>query len=72
MEESVKNIEKYLKSITKSLETIAKNTTEKIKEVESERDEAIKDANEIIAILEQENIPVSDNVEEEIITSLQD
>ena len=72
MEETLKNIEKYLKSIAKSLEVIAKNTTEKIKEVESERDEAIENANQIIAILEDENIKLSEEAKDKITNSLQD
>lgn len=73
--------EKYIKSIAKSLETIAsvlsdENKREKEemkKELEKEKrekEDAIETGNEIIAILESENINVSKDIKDDIITSL--
>ena len=83
MEENMKEILKYLKSIAKSLETIAKVENEEnkreiaemkqeIKDKEKEKQEAIDDANEVIAILESENLEISKQVKDQIISSLKD
>jgi cell division septum initiation protein DivIVA len=83
MEENIKEILKYLKSIAKSLETIAKVENEEnkreiaemkqeLKYKEKEKQEAIDDANEIIAILESENLEISQQAKDKITSSLQD
>lgn len=67
--------------MAKSLETIAKVESEEnkreiaemkqeIKDKEKEKQEAIDDANEIIAILEKENTDLSKSTKDEIINSL--
>ena len=83
MEEHMKEILKYLKSIAKSLETIAKVENEEnkreisemkqeVKDKKKEKQAAIDDANEIIAILEKENISISQKAKDEITSSLKD
>lgn len=79
----MESMEKYIKSIAKSLEIIASGISEsnnlekeemkrELEKEKKEKDDIIETANEIIDFLEKQNINIPKDTEDKLISSLSD